>query len=202
MVSRKNTATGPAPDRPLLSQAFVDEHKRERCALALADTVHEVGVWETTVALVTKRAQVARTTFYGLFTSQKDALRYACELGNRRLREAIERAAQEPAPWNARVEAAVEAMLEAAQSEPHLIELCLLHGSGRLDPRVGPHDEELIETLVALLAEGRRERENGAAPGELLAHGVLSVIARRLRRDEAESLSELSGQLTEFAIDA
>ncbi len=192
MVLGETTPKQWPPGRPLLPQAFIDEHKRERCARALAEAAHEIGAEKATVAMVTKRARVSRATFYALFENQRAALRYADQLGIRWLKEAIEGAAPEGGPWQARVEATMVGLLEVARGEPHLTELCLN----------GPHDEGLIAALTALLGEGRAEGEDtGPSPRteELLAHGILAIVTDRLQRGELDGLDELSGALAEVA---
>lgn len=182
-LQRENGPRWPS-DRPLVPQQFVADYKRERCALALAEIVHEVGVGGLTVTMTIKQARMGRPTFYELFGGQEDALRWAIDLGNRRLREAVEAAASEDLPQGARVEATVRALEEAMEREPTLIELSLVHGCGRLEPGVGPHDPKLVEELADALA------------GELLAHALLWLIGDRLRRGEADSLG--GGQLTKL----
>jgi AcrR family transcriptional regulator len=195
MVSKNAKSGNSAPGRPpLLPQAFVDEHKRERCALALSEVVHEVGVGGMTVTLLTKRARMARNTFYTVFENQEGALRYAYELGNRRLREAVEGVDSGAGA----LEEAVEALLAAAEKEPYLIELCLVHGCGHIGPKTGPYDQKLVEVLTTLAASRENSREGAATIDELLALSILSLIASCLRRGEASSLTTLSGPIAEF----
>ncbi len=184
------------PTRPLLPQAFVDERKRERCALALGEAVHEVGVGGLTVTLVTKRARIARNTFYDVFKGQEEALLYSYELGNRRLREALEGVDS----CGGTLEETVEALLAAAEREPYLIEHCLVHGRGLIHG-TGPYDPTLVEVLAAALGEARggtREGDVNSTVEELLALGILSLISSHLRRGETRSLTTLSGPLAQF----
>jgi AcrR family transcriptional regulator len=195
MVPTAKTSTNRPPRRAPLPKALIDEYKRERCALALGELVHEVGVGGLTVTLTTKRARMARNTFYGLFKNQEAALQYAYELGDRRLREAVESSV------DGEIEEAVEALLAAAEKEPYLIGLCLVHGGGRATPRTGPYDQTLVEVMAAALGEaGERSRggRGDSAVGELLALGILSLIAACLRRGETHSLTALSGPLAKF----
>lgn len=197
MVSGNATSGKRPPGRPLLPQTFVDEHKRERCALALGEVVHEVGIGGLTVTVLTKRARMARNTFYTVFENQEAALRYAYELGNRRLREAVEGVDS----GGGTLEDAVAALLAAAEKEPHLIELCLVHGSGRFGPKTGPYDQQLIEVLAGVLgrADGGDPRGgDGSIVDELLALSALSLIAGCLRREVTHPLTSLAGPLTKF----
>jgi AcrR family transcriptional regulator len=202
MVSSNHPSQWPS-GRPLIPQEFVYERKRERCAVSLGELVREVGAGGLTVALITRRAQIARSTFYTLFDSQEDAFRYAYGLGNRLLREAVEGATAQPGSRREQVGRALEALVAAAAAEPSLAELCLVHGCGRADPGSGPYDPELVEALIALLeADGAAPAASGRAAGsaELLAHSILSVVARKLRQGDPEALGQLVVQLTEIAV--
>jgi AcrR family transcriptional regulator len=184
--------------RPPIPQEFIYERKRERCAVAIGEIVREVGAERLTVAAVTQRARVSRATFYSLFAGQEDAFRYACELGNRRLREAVEGAAGESDDRRERVGRVLEALVGAAKTVPSLAELCLANGCGRADPGGAPSDIGLAEALVAVLEEGGGAR--GRSGAELATYGILSVLARRLRQGDRGQLDRLCGPLTEFAI--
>jgi AcrR family transcriptional regulator len=190
MVSGGTIPTQGPPGRPLLSQAFIDERKRERCARALAEAAHELGGEKATVAQITKRAKISRATFYALFENQQAALHYTSQFGARRLQEAVEVAASGPGPWQTRVGAAMTGLLEIAREEPHLTEFCL----GK------PDDEGLVAVLAALLGEGRAEGGNpGPRTDELLARGILATVGDRLRRGDVASLAELDVSLAEIA---
>lgn len=189
--------------RPMLPQGFVDDRKRERCARALSEIVHEVGVGGLTVSLVSGRARIARGTFYNLFKDGEEALLYACEFGSRNLREEIEKGAEEAEDWREKVESAIAALLRAAGAEPFLAELCLLHAQARINnPVKGPYDLELVAALADVIGRGRAECshwEPASQTEELLASGILSIVGERLWRGEAGSLGELTGDLTALA---
>jgi AcrR family transcriptional regulator len=189
--------------RPPLPQKFVDDHKRERCAVALSEIVHEVGIGGVTVSSVTERAKIARATFYHLFENGTEALAFACELGSRRLREAIEAGAEERQEWQEQVESAIASLLGSAGAEPCLAELCLLHAQVQANPVRGPYDPELVAALAEVIARGRTacsQWEPASHTEELLASGIFSIIGERLWRGEVESLGEqLTGELTALA---
>lgn len=186
------------PGRPLIPQEVVTDFKRRRCALALSELVCEKGMWGLTVSKLVKRARMARGTFYDLFGGLENATRYAAELGCGRLRAAVEEAAERPRPWADRVGAAIAALLETAEQDPALTELCLVHTRGWVIGEDGRTCEaEPAEALAGLLGEGG-ERTNSAM-AELVAYGILSVIAERLRRKETDTFGALAGELTEIA---
>lgn len=190
------------PTRAPLSQDFIDGFKRERAALALSEAAHEVGLRQLSVTLITKRAKMARTTFYALFKNREAAVAFAVDLGNQRLRSAIEGALTPAQSPEERIRAVVEALLLAVEKEPYLAELCLVHGRGAEGAAV-PFDTELVEALAGMLRAIRRHTD-GPEPGprteELAALGVLSLVADYLRRRGTEGLSGLGPALTEFAL--
>lgn len=200
MTSR---ALRPAQERPLLAKSFVDEHKRERCAVALAEVVHEVGPHQLTTKLITKQAKIARTTFYELFGGRDVAAEWACTFALRGLLEPVQAAIDEGASVGERVEGGIGALVEAAAARPRLAELCLLHSSALFPGRAQPHGQALVEALRPVLDDAH-PRSSGAAGsasfGELWAYGVLSVVAQRLREERFDSLSAAGRELTEIAL--
>jgi len=201
MVSQAKTHV--APSRRALPQEVVDGYKRDRVALALAEVASESSVGDLTVTALTKRAKIARNTFYELFANRHDAVRYSVELGNRRLREAIDRGADQGGGWQNRVRGVISTLLAEVAAEPALAELSLVQGGVVERPPVGPFDPALIESFAGVLHAGRRERQQplpGPRTEELLACGILTVVAQRLRRGEAETLPTLSSELAEIAM--
>lgn len=187
----------------MIPQELRDAYKRERAARAVAELVHEVGTHQLTVTLITEKARMARATFYELFGNRDQALNFAAELGNRRLKEAVQNSLDGNVGWQDRVRAALEALIEAVEAEPYLSELCLAHSWVGRELTSGPYDPELVEELAGVLRPNRNEAPNpGPSPrtGELLAYAALSVIAQRLRNEEVESLRKLGGELSEVVM--
>lgn len=202
MVSLQRSTGHWPPGRPLLAQDFIDHHKRERCVVALSEVVHEGGTGNLSVARVVQRAKMARGTFYELFENQDDAFRYAIETGQKALTEAIAQAAEEPGAWEERVERVIAALLVAVEDDRCLAELCLLHSAGRMGAGIGPYDPAIVAALSQVLEPPRaedQEREPRPWVAELLARGILSVTAERLRRREVTGLRELAPELAELA---
>lgn len=185
-----------------LPQEFVDNFKRERVALALSAVVHDAGFRGLTVSTLAERAKMSRNTFYGLFDNREAAIRFALALGNAKLKKAIDDGAGVGDRWPRRVEAVVERLLDTAADDSHLSELCLVHGRCAADT-AAPFDTGLVQALAGVIRSGR---QNGPKPdcgpraAELVAYGVLAVVAERLRRDEAKSLRGLAGELSELVI--
>lgn len=57
----------PAPGEQMLSQEFVERHKRRRFVVAIAELAHEFGIGEVTATGVCSLAHSARSTYYELF---------------------------------------------------------------------------------------------------------------------------------------
>jgi AcrR family transcriptional regulator len=193
---------GPPPGRHELPQELIDRYKRYRAAVAVGEIASEEGLHQLTVSRVTKRAKMSRGTFYELFENREAAIRYALDLANGWLKEAIDKAADSDGPWPRRIEAVLESLLGTVEAHVHLSELCLVHGCGA-EGAEAPFDPELVQTLAGVLRPGRRD---GPKPGpgprteELFAYGILAVAADRLREGEAKSLRGLSRELSALAV--
>jgi AcrR family transcriptional regulator len=187
--------------RQTLSREVVDRHKRDRVVVAASTLTHEIGPRALTVTLLTKRAKMARNTFYDLFEDRGDALSYAMKTGNAKLGRAVDEGAAGAGEWLLILRLTMDRLLDAVAADPHLAELCLLH-SRTIEGDASPYDPELVQAIAKVVRFGRRE---GAAPGpgprteELIAYGVLSVIAERLRRGDLESLRGLGGEFSDLA---
>lgn len=201
MVPKPPSKSWP-PGRQGIPTNVLDTYKRERVARAVAEIVHETGTDGLTVALITKRARMARATFYELFGSREEALEFSIELGSTRLRKAIENPLG-AMTWEGRIGATIESLLAAAEAAPHLSELSLLYGWNPGEQPHGPFDRRLVETLAGAIRAGRQGASKpspGARTEELLTYGVLWIVAERLRRGDGDSLQELGRELTEFVL--
>jgi AcrR family transcriptional regulator len=197
----KKPKSAVSPGRYQLPKEMVDAFKRERVVHGIGDAARDLDVKRLTVTDITKRAKMARNTFYELFDNREDALRYAVAAGNRRLRDAIDRAADQDGGWEKRTKAALRELLAEVAAAPGLAELCLAQGSSVEQPQAIPFDPALIETLAGILRAGRPERSQpGPGPRleELLACGILSVIAKRLREGDIGGLPNLATELFEL----
>ena len=169
---------------------------------ALAAVICEVGPSRLTVALVTSRGRMARNTFYELFGNSDDAFRRSLEFAGGKLRSAIDAALDHEGTWAERIGRVIEALLRTAAEEPDLAALSLLHYGGTPGAR-SPFDPVVVDSLAGVLRPGRKEVPTilpGPRTEELIAYGILGVIAERLRRGEPEALAALAGELTELAL--
>lgn len=195
-------ASNVPPARVALSPEVRDRFKRERIALAVAELAHRVGARKVTVSQITGEARIARSTFYELFANREEAVGYAARLANDRLRSRIDEAAGGRKEWAERTRATLGSVCEAVAAQPRLYELSLLEGSVA-DGEWVPFDPVLVDALVAALRpEGPKPEplEPARRTEKLLTYSILSLIAGRLRRGEADSLPALAGELAELAM--
>jgi AcrR family transcriptional regulator len=188
----------------MLSQEIVDDGKRERCAVAIAELAHERGGNGLSTTRVIARVQISRNTFYDLFAGIDEALEFACELADERLAAAVEDTAQEQGTWEEWVDRTIGAFLDAVREQPLLAELCFVHRASIVRVPTDPEAEASAAALLTALKRGRPggERAPGsfAAIEELVVAGILAVVAKRLRDGDARSLPALRGELVTLAL--
>jgi AcrR family transcriptional regulator len=191
---RQRPPTRVYPVRPMLPRDFIETHRRKRFATALSELVHEQGEVQPTVAEVIKRARTSRNTFYEVFTSKEACFWFACAWARERLLDAIATAAQVDGKDEDRARAVIGALLEAASGLPAPVELCLIHSAADSETREGVGDTATIEALARALSIGSGERSVDVA-SELLAAGILTVVALRLHRGELSEPTALGEEL-------
>lgn len=169
-----------APGSVRLPQRVLDAYKRERCAIAVSELVHEHGYHRLTADLLVKRAKISRTTFYALFEGRDDAFRWACEYACCQLLDPLEEAAQTQDLWDRRVEASISALVTAAVHNKLLAELSLVHSPAHLGMEVSGRGI-VAEALAQVLEEGPEPPVlESQRMADLLAGGVVSVLAQRI----------------------
>jgi AcrR family transcriptional regulator len=186
---------------------------------AAAQVVAERGYGGMSVARVTAHAGVSRRTFYELFDDREDcflallddALAHATLIA----RNAVAQVPAAPgrAGWRERIRTGLHALLRFADEESGLGSLLIADALGG-GPRVLERRARALDTLNAIVDEGRSHTRAGHDPPPLTAEGVigavLSVIHARLpartplppaangstrSRRRAQSLTELLNPL-------
>jgi len=167
--------------RPRLSSDVVEAYRRERIVRATAESAHVLGPRRVTVSDILRRCKMARSTFYSLFPTKNDALEYSCQAATDLLTKAVREA-----PRNGQRpprEVVIDSFIEAAQKEPLLTELCLLHSKSA--PIAEP-DRFLAAVIQALY------HELGETPyAEFVALTIVQAVALQLARGSAADLSEV-----------
>jgi AcrR family transcriptional regulator len=195
------TASQPAASKPgsrhNLPQDFVRFYQRQRIIAAMIETVARCGPVALPVAQVVKTAGISRRTFYEHFSDCDECFDAACEEAFEYLFDPFRMAYAAPGPWAERLSAALTALLVALEAERRLGELCLVHSPAR-QSRCHTY-RRAVDTLVDALHGAREERAPGRGPSplgeELLAGGVVALIAARLAAGRSEGLAELAPQL-------
>lgn len=176
----------------------VAEIQRARILAAMVDVCSERGVGEVNIAHVVARSGVSRRTFYELFAGRDDCFLAAFE-------EGVERVAGEVAPayeradgWRQAVRAGLVALLSFFEREPAYGRFLLVESLG-MGQAVVERRSRMIASLTSVVAEGRKQRGDGAAAlsplaAEGVVGGVLVVLQERLLAF-ARSGSERAGLL-------
>jgi AcrR family transcriptional regulator len=186
-----------------LKRERVGDIQRARLLAAMAEVAAEHGAANVTVAHVVERAGVSRRTFYELFEDREDC--FLAALG-----EALERVAARVAPahlasgrWRERVRAALTALLEYLDEEPHMARLLVVEtlaaGHRSLERRT-----RVLAHVIAAVAEGGDDAKAAPAATRLTAEGVvgavLSLIHNRLLGESDERLIALVNPLMSMIV--
>ncbi|MTB89123.1 TetR/AcrR family transcriptional regulator [Aeromicrobium senzhongii] len=139
--------------RAALSEAEVGAAHRARIMQAVTDEVAEVGYARTTVAGITARARISRTTFYQWFAGKEESFAAAHEAISEQLVQVIrERAATTPdSAWQDRIALGVQALAHSLEARPtfarsYLVEV---HGAGE---RLGQQRDRVVDRHARSLA--------------------------------------------------
>jgi AcrR family transcriptional regulator len=186
------------PGRPLIAQSFVERHKRERCALAIAEVVHRDGPGGTTIDKLVRESRIARNTFYELFGSRECALGFACSAAGQWLAQPVVDATATRAPRTDRVKAGLAGLLAAVIQRPSQAELYLLYRWHFM-----PANEDrgpLEDALASLLASAAADEQQRIGRAEFSAECLVAALAGRLRRREMPISEALAGDLIDLAL--
>jgi AcrR family transcriptional regulator len=168
--------------------------QRKRILDAMVGDVGERGLRAATVAGVTARAGVSRSTFYELFDDLE-----ACILAV--LRQTISRstalmssAFEREERWQDGVLAALTALLVSMDRDPLLARVCLLETLAG-SPTVLQHRARELAALNPLVDVGREQAHSRCKPPELTAEASIASVAgilhTRMVTGEAEAIRGL-----------
>ncbi len=189
-------------------RAQVAAIQRARLLAAAVSVVDERGYGRVTVAQITARARVSRRTFYDLFENVEDCL---CAV----VRDILETVERQLDPggelaglvWRERVRLGLWQILCFFDAQPALARVLVVH-SLKGGPGLAAERERALERLVGVVDAGRRENKRQRQGGELtllsaeaVVGAVAAIVAARLaRREHAESLSSLLGELSAIVV--
>lgn len=180
------------------------EMQRRRILDAMVCEVGERGLRGVTIAGVSARAGVSRSTFYEIFKDLDTCVLAVLRQVASRSTALMSKAFADEASWQDGVLAALAALLESLDREPLLARVCLLEmlaGS----PEVLEHRARELAALNPLVDVGREQaRTNNAEPVELTAEAsvasVAGILHTRLVTGEAPPFIGLLGQLVGLVV--
>jgi AcrR family transcriptional regulator len=158
----------------------------------------ERGYAATTVADLTREAQVSRATFYELFSDKEDCFLAAYDRAVDALVRRVMTGFESARRWPDRVRAGLEALLAALAEEPELARLALV-GIGAAGPAAQRRYRTAAQRLTPLFDEGRDFAPAGrslpANTSRMAIGAVAGLIADELVADGAERLPGLLSDL-------
>jgi AcrR family transcriptional regulator len=189
------------PGRHGLSREFVAKNQRDRLTAGMIATVAEHGFHEATITQIAAAAGVSRRTFYGYFSSKEECFFDTFGQLADHLEAAMSAAGEPGAEWPQRVLAKLTAMLETFAANPDLARFALIappNAGGDIAARY----RELLDSLFAILVEGRPSspdvREPSRAVTDGLLGGIVALVVRKVKAGEGEQLAELAPDLLEL----
>jgi len=179
------------------------EMQRKRILDAMVSEVGERGLRSVTIASVSARAGVSRTTFYELFDDLDACVLAVLRQVASRSTALMAKAFAAEASWQDGVLAALAALLESLDREPLLARVCLLEMLAG-GPEVLEHRARELAALNPLVDVGRKHVHANGEPLELTAEAsvasVAGILHTRLVTGEAPPFIDLLGQLVGLVV--
>lgn len=189
------------PGRHGLAREQVAENQRWRLLGAAAEVVAERGFLHTRAPDVAACASVSRSTFYTHFDDLTECLLAAYEMTADCVRQLIANACEAEEGRDARLRAAIDAVLQFFAAEPSLA--CMFGSELAAGvPEIAAARARLVDQLGQLLAAEDGARGSGsAAPSpnteKHLVAGALSIVSTRISEGDTETLTGLGAGLAE-----
>jgi AcrR family transcriptional regulator len=179
------------------------EMQRKRILDAMVTEVGERGLRSVTIAGVSARAGVSRSTFYELFDDLDACVLAVLRQVASRSTALMAKAFAAEASWQDGVLAALAALLESLDREPLLARVCLLEMLAG-GPEVLEHRARELAALNPLVDVGRKQPHTHGEPVELTAEAsvasVAGILHTRLVTGEAPPFIDLLGQLVGLVV--
>ncbi len=195
---RSADASRDAGVEPATASEYINEAHRLRIVWATAVLACERGLESITVSGIIGRARVSRQSFYRVFRTRDDCLAAVLEEAVAHATARVGAAYDARDRWVDRVRAALLTLLELFDEQPELAELCVQ--TAVCAPRATlVYRKEILDTLTAVLDEGREEPSALPATSPLAAEaaigGAFAVLHRRLLLGQRQALVELLNPL-------
>jgi AcrR family transcriptional regulator len=177
---------------------FIPEFQRTRLLDATFALVAAEGYRRLTARRVSDWAGVSNKTFYDLFSNREDCFLAAFDYAIERLTTVVVPAWESEKDWAAGIRAGLGALLGFLDREPALRRLVFVEALGA-GPRVLARRSVVLDSLAAVVDEGRRGAKVGGELPPLTAEGIVGatfgVIYARLIQHNAEPLAGLLNAL-------
>jgi len=178
------------------------ELKRARTIAAAMAIVEQAGSGGLTVARITGRARVARSTFNELFDGTEGCFLAGLEQALAGLEDGARVAYDSESDWLAGVRAAVVSMLDHAERDRGLARICVVEALAG-----GPRVLELRERALGEAARAIERAAGDSAAAELellrargLAAGAVDLLHSRLLAEDPRPLHELQGPIVSMIV--
>src|SRR4051794_6299838 len=192
--ARQRERWRPPRGRHGLPPEVVARSQRDRLLEATMAIVAEKGYAATTVADLTKRAGISRTTFYELFADKEACFLAAYDSAVDALVRRISNAYEAEERWPDRARAGLRTLLEALAADPAQARLALVDVSAA-GPAAQRRFRAAVQRLTPFFDEGRDFAPGGRAlpanASRMAAGAVVGLICDELvagRTDELPSL--------------
>ncbi len=197
------------PPRPLppgrhgLPRQFVAQNQRERMLVAIVSAVSEKGYQAATVEDVVRGSGVSRKTFYEQFNNKEDCFLAAYDELVGRLVATVGEAYRAQNSWEARVVAAIGALLEFFASEPEAAQIGMIEVMA-----AGPVALEryrLAQRGFTVFLQETAERSSytgdlSARAGMAAIGGTAAVIAEMVREGKTRQLPAIRNDVATFGL--
>jgi AcrR family transcriptional regulator len=184
----------PPRGRHGLPPEVVSRSQRDRLLEATLRIVAEKGYAATTVADLTKRAGISRTTFYELFADKEACFLAAYDNAVDFLVRRISVAYEAQERWPDRARAGLATLLEALAAEPALARLALVDVTAA-GPAAQRRFRAAVQRLTPFFDEGRDFAPGGrglpANTSRMAAGAVVGLISDELVAGRADKLPSL-----------
>lgn len=194
-------ATTELPSGPHgLDPSLVTRIQRERILVAMTAVVAEAGYGGATINRVLTRAKISRITFYELFDNKERCFLAAYDEAIVQALERIKRAceAEQLAPPEQRLGAALDALLGFLAEEPEVARMCVVEvlaaGPGGRERRAATMDR-LADLMDGLLADARPDL--GPIAARALVGGAEEVVFAAIERGETATLPDLAAEIAD-----
>jgi AcrR family transcriptional regulator/DNA-binding MarR family transcriptional regulator len=165
---------------------------------AMVQEISERGAANVSVAHVVGRSGVSRRTFYEIFEDCEDCFLTAFDDALRGVAAVVLVAYEQPGSWQARIRAALTALLETLERDPATARLLIVE-SLAAGPRALERRQGVLAQITPAIEQGSAEGKSGVVPTSLVAEGVvggvLAVLHARLIEKGRGSLLELASPL-------